>query len=287
MDVVVCVKPEQNDRISFIIDASLLFIVILTSFYLILTNKNPNPSIIALKSVFVDVSGEIQSQINNVDDYLELKSQNDSLRMELERMYHANSAYKHAYFELIDLKKNLNFRIDKSLEFIFAEVIARNVSSLSKQITINRGTIDSVRLNDPVLFKNNVVGKVVFVNPHFSRVQLATDPLFEMSVRVLRTGRIGTLSPRSDGFFKLNYITKNADVRPGDVIVSSGLSPSYPKHLRLGVVQSTNTEIPGLFYEIKVKSDVVFDQLRYVSLIKRPVYSAVDSVFIETTEALK
>ena len=271
-------KSEQQDRLNVYIDYALVSLISIIATVLIFTNSHPSNNVIYLKSIFVDASSEIQSQLTNVDDYFELKAQNDSLRLELEYIYRNNLKYKNAHFELIDLKKNLNFKFEASDELIYSEIIAEQSSSLSKQITLNRGSEDSIQMNDVVLYKNNLVGKICFVTEHFSRVQLAIDPLFEISARIQRTGQIATLTPNKDGLFRLNYITKIADVLPGDVVVSSGLSSTYSKNIKLGVVQSVSTNVAGLFYEIKVLSDVDFNRLRYVSIIHKVTTTKLDSI---------
>lgn len=271
-------KSEQQDRLNIYIDYALVSFISIFAFVLIFTNNHPSNNVVFLKSLFVDVSSEIQSQITNVDDYFELKQQNDSLRIELENVYRNNLKYKNAHFELIDLKKNLNFKFSENDELIYSEIIAEQSTSLTKQLTINRGFSDSIKLNDVVLYKNSLVGKICFVTEHYSRVQLAIDPLFEVSVRIQRTGQIATLTPNTDGYFNLNYITKIADALPGDVVVTSGLSSTYPKNIKLGVIQSVSTDVAGLFYEIKVFSDIDFNVLRYVSVIHKKERTKLDSL---------
>ena len=276
-------KSEQQDRLNVLIDYVLVGLISLFSLVLIFNNDKPSNNVLIIKSLFVDVSSEIQNQVKNVDDYLELKYQNDSLRLEIERLSHDNLKYKNSYFELLELKKSLNFSFETENELLFSEVIAQQSTALIKQISIDRGQSDSVKINDIVLFKNNLVGKISFVTNSYSTVQLAIDPLFEASVRIQRTGQIATIAPHPSGYFSIKYVTKNADVIPGDVIVTSGLSSIYPKNIKIGVVQSVNSEVPGLFYDIKVKSYIEFDKLRYVSIIKRQYMNNLDSLIYKVT----
>ena len=126
--------------------------------------------------------------------------------------------------------------------------------------------------------KNAIIGKISFLSDEYSIVQLAIDPLFEMSVRVQRLGVIGSVIWDGYSRFNLRYISKNKDVKVGDVIISSGLSASFPANLKVGVVESVNSNVQGLYQDIIVIASTDFDELQYVNVIVRDSLSTRDKV---------
>jgi rod shape-determining protein MreC len=272
-------KTKSSHKLNQIIDYSLLVVSIAVSLYLIVS-KGATLTSIALKSVVTDVSGDIQKHLRKMDDIDELNGENTELREELEKIYLENTKYKSSFFELHELKKNLYFKAPQSYQLKYSEVISFSANTHTRYILINKGKKDSLKINDPIVFRGNLVGKIIYLSDSYARVQLALDPLFEVSCRIQRNGEIGIISPLGTDLYQLKFITKNTDIYLGDVIISSGLSEIYPKSLKIGVVQSVRSDIPGLFHEITVKPSVDFIKLRYVTVLSKNSYSATDSIIL-------
>ncbi len=260
---------QKKSTFDTILDYTILGVLVLLSISLIFSTYKSQTSLENIRQTYLEIDGEVQSAIRSVDSYFELKSQNDSLRHELERVSFDRQKYIASYFDLLDLKRTVNIRPSDSLSYIYAEVVGRNLNELTQTYTLNRGLKDSVRVNDPVIYKASLVGRVVSVSKNYSTVQLASDHLFEASVRVMRLGEVGTAKWNGTDHFDLQYIAKNIPILLGDVVITSGLSDIFPKHIRLGVIDKIETDISGLFHRVTVKPDIRFNDLRYVSVIKR------------------
>lgn len=270
---------QKQSRLDQIIDYFILAICVITSIFLLSQNTEED-AIQNFRQSYLELSGEVQSQISQVDNYFELKQKNDSLSLELERAYHENQRFKSAFFELIRLKKTVNIKLSDSLKFIFAEVISLKNSELNKSITINKGLSDSIQINSPVLYKDVLVGRIISISEHFASVQLASDHLFEISVRIDRLGEVASLVWDGNQRFRLLYVSKNIPILKGDLIVTSGLSEIYPKHIKLGLVESINSEISGLYSEVYVKALIDFTSLQYVSVLSKKTMTKSDSILL-------
>lgn len=268
---------KRTSQFDTYIDFSIFGICLIISFYMISLNDETE-DLKYLRNSYLEVSGSIQEKFSEVDNYFDLKQKNDSLKIELERLTEDNLKFKSAYFELLEIKKNLRIPLKDSTNRIFAEVIGEHFDLVRKQLVLNRGAKDSVRLNDPVVYKNGLVGKIVRVSEDFSVVKLATDHTIEVSVKILRLGEYGSIKWDAVRYFDLLYISKNVPVAVGDIIVTSGTSEIYPKDIKVGKVVQVENDVPGLFKEIKVLPEVNFSQLEYVMILNRLKHSKTDEI---------
>ena len=110
-----------------------------------------------------------------------------------------------------------------------ARILDVGSGPFKQRLTLNEGKNDHVFIGQAVIDAHGIVGQVVSVNRDTSRVMLVTDPDSGVPVISERNGLraivFGTGSP--DGV-KIPYLTVTADIRPGDVFVSSGLGGIYP-----------------------------------------------------------
>ena len=120
-----------------------------------------------------------------------------------------------------------------------AQILAADMDPFRHVVTINKGESDAVYIGQVVLDSGGIVGQVTRTAPYSAEVTLISDPAQAIQVEVNRTGlrtlAVGTASLEQ---LSLPYLTNNADVKPGDLLVSSGLSGRYPAGYPVGTVQS-------------------------------------------------
>jgi rod shape-determining protein MreC len=112
-------------------------------------------------------------------------------------------------------------------------------------LVIDRGAEDGVRDDAPVVSPDGVVGKVVAVTARSAMVQCVADP--DAGVAVLvgvgRDQADAVVTDASAGTCRLRYLDFMAEVRPGDVVVTSGRDRVYPKGLLVGTVVSVEAAV--------------------------------------------
>ncbi len=110
-----------------------------------------------------------------------------------------------------------------------ADIVDIDLSRLRQRVLIDRGTQNGVYRNQAVLDDAGVVGQTMHVGPWSAVVLLITDPEHDLPVQIARTGfrtiAVGTGDPNA---LALPYLPANADVRVGDVLVTSGLGGVFP-----------------------------------------------------------
>jgi rod shape-determining protein MreC len=159
-----------------------------------------------------------------------LESENNRLRdqqklMELRSMRY--EALEHENAELRGLKDALPPAADRWLP---AEVVNyRTKETDNHRAVLNRGTSNGVFRGQAVLDEKGLLGQTIHVGPWSSEVILITDPEHEVPVQIARNGArtvaVGSGDPTS---LRLPYLPANADVKMGDLLVTSGLGGVFP-----------------------------------------------------------
>ena len=141
--------------------------------------------------------------------------------------------------------------IDGRMEI--AEVIGTDADPLRHIIIINRGAMDHLKVGQTVLDDKGIMGQIINVYPHSSRVMLLSDKENSLSVRLERTGMRAIVSGTGDlGRLKMEYVPTSANIQVGDKVLSSGLGEHFPAGYAVGTVAKIRRHNSGEFAEIDV-----------------------------------
>jgi rod shape-determining protein MreC len=146
-----------------------------------------------------------------------------------------------------------------------AEVIGSSSDSSSHTLFINRGEKDRVRMNQPVITPEGVIGKIVEVFPHSAQVQLINDPSSGVGALFATTRTHGVVSGIAGSGPHMDYVSNEEKVTPGEMIVTSGEDKIFPKDLLIGTVESANQS--STFQVITVKPAARLDRLEDVIVL--------------------
>lgn len=136
---------------------------------------------------------------------------------------------------------------------VTAGVIAFDPAPLRRTALLNRGGRSGIVRDSPVLWHGTVVGRVHSVEPLRCRAVLLGDPLCRVAVRCVRSRARGILEGIGGGLCVVKYVDVRADVRPGDVFVTSGLDGLFPAGHRVGVCTRASAESGDIFMHVEVK----------------------------------
>ena len=125
-------------------------------------------------------------------------------------------------------------------DWLQAAVISRTAAGWWQQLLLGRGTVDGVAKDDAVIGPGGLVGRVQSVTPATSRVRLLTAPGSRIGVWLPRTQQHGLLVGLGTARPQLQFLDKDIQVRPGDLVSTSPASTLLPPNLPVAVVQSLN-----------------------------------------------
>lgn len=149
-----------------------------------------------------------------------------------------------------------------------ANIVMRDPANWWRSVEIDLGSRDGLRENLPVLTSDGLVGRISSVGLTRSQVVLIGDPNCKASALVENAahdmGVITASGPMDNSLVDLTYLAGNADLKPGENVVTSGLGGIFPKGIPIGrVVDAQQVEF-GLYTEARVKLSVNLGALEQV-----------------------
>lgn len=150
----------------------------------------------------------------------------------------------------------------------FAELVRVDLDPFSHQVMINKGEADGVEPGQAVIDSEGVMGQVEDVQRHMSRVRLISDPNHALPVQINRTGlRAIAFGTGETDALVLNSVPLAADIREGDLVVTSGLGDRFPGGYPVAAVVSVVREEGQTFAQVVARPLASLDRGREVLLI--------------------
>nr|WP_167458919.1 rod shape-determining protein MreC [Pseudomonas wadenswilerensis] len=149
-----------------------------------------------------------------------------------------------------------------------AELIGVDPNPFTHRILINKGERDGVVLGQPVLDARGLMGQVVELMPYTARVLLLTDTTHSIPVQVNRNGlraiASGTGNPER---LELRHVADTADIKEGDLLVSSGLGQRFPAGYPVATVKEVIHDSGQPFAIVRAIPTAALNRSRYLLLV--------------------
>ncbi len=167
------------------------------------------------------------------------------------------------------LERLLDLRDRSNLSTTAAEIIAASATPDFRTLTIDKGTRQGLRPDMAVIAPNGVVGRIVVPSARAAKVQLLLDRNAAAGALIERSRAQGVVVGTGEDRLRLDYVSEVADVKVGDVVVTSGIDGIFPKGFTIGTVDAV--ERNGSTYKrISVKPAVDFSALEEVLVVLTP-----------------
>jgi len=176
-----------------------------------------------------------------VSDYFttlgRLRAENEGLQREAVERARTLQQAQSLEVENARLRGLLGAREKLAQPGVLAQVLYEVRDPFARKLVLDQGSNEGVRPGQPVLDELGVVGQITRVFPMTAELTLLTDKDQSIPVQVLRNGLRGVIYGGGDpGTLELRFMPANADVKQGDVAVTSGIDGLYPSGLRVAVV---------------------------------------------------
>jgi len=228
------------------------------------TSKNISISLAKLPLKLVGFSflpaEAILSCNKSLKEVASLTKENQWLKMRLMQLEEAEQENKR-------LKDLLSFKNSSSLKMVAARVISFDPSNLRKSIIVDKGKKQGIKIGNPVITKDGVVGWVSRVADSVSQIMLVSDPEFSMGAKVKRSDAIGVVSGSLGGGCKLRYLDLDENIQVGDEVVSLGQNSRFPPGIIIGEVVDVSKEQSGLSSFAVIKPKARLSSLQEVLII--------------------
>jgi rod shape-determining protein MreC len=203
-----------------------------------------------------------------------VERENFAMREEIQTLRQAVSGMQEARVENQRLRRLLNYPETEAGPLVVARVVGINPDPNRLTVRINRGEVDGVARNMPVVTPDGVVGQVVRVTDGSADVLLLADPNSRVGVRVQRTrARAGAAGTGDERLLRLDYLAHAEDLEEGDPVVTSGTDGIYPPGLMVGHVTQVQRQGAGMFLGAMLLPSVDFSRLEEVLVLAPPTLS--------------
>jgi rod shape-determining protein MreC len=224
---------------------------------------------------FISVQTWISTRYQAVRDLLTSPSDITQLRQRVADLEAENASLQGQVLDLQDQLEELPVlsalvdfeQANPENKYLSAAVIAYDPSPFMRYVIINRGSDDELRRGMPVVTSQGLVGRITAVTAVAARVQLITDPGSNINIQLRPSQAEAVLTGTLTGEVDLEQIPQNANVQPGDLVLTSGLGGNFPPGVIIGQVTGVRSHDYELFQSASVQPVVDFSKLEIVLVI--------------------
>jgi rod shape-determining protein MreC len=255
------------------------FIFLLISVFLIFISKfsffKPVNSIVS--SVFAPISAVSYSVFSDIRDNFysskvkSLQEENLALSKKLidqNKLIRDNKALRDQFATSYPISHNL-----LAADIVGAPSLIPGIS-VAENLVLDKGLRDGVRVGDAVVYKDNLLGKVVSVSDHISSVNLINNPSTSFTAKTLTTNALGIVKGQGGEDIIMDEILQSDSLKKDDLVLTKGdinkEGIGIPPDLIVGKIVSISKNPSDLFQKAKIKSNVDLSKLDKVFIIINP-----------------
>ena len=278
------IKKSKNKK-NIIITLLIIITILLFSSAIIIKDKS-NLNIVEkiIKDSTLSINRIINVPINYVDtkikeskDKKNLYKKYKKLSKKYKKIEIMEAKYEEAEKEIDDLKKTLklNNTLSES-EYLNATVITRNIGYFYNELTIDKGEKSNIKKNMAVITDDGLIGVISKTSYLDSTVKLITtnDTNNKISVKIkidedeFLYGLMVGYDEKTKCFI-IEGIADNKEIKKGSMVTTTGLGNDFPSGILIGRVESITKDNFDLSRTLLVRSNVNFDNINYVTVIKK------------------
>jgi rod shape-determining protein MreC len=243
----------------------LLFLLLLSiSLFLTIQSHSYHKSKIISSANFL--SGGVYEKINSVNEYLDLKTQNDAMVLE-------NARLKSLLFKIKDtvsINKFKNIKGTLPDDVMIAKVIHNSYNVHENFLTLDSGSKNGIEPDMAVVNNLGIVGVIDKISKNYSTVVSILNVKSRINAKIKKSNHFGSLTwnGKNTGFVQLLDVPRLASVRRGDTIVTGGQSVIFPENINIGTIDKVEIDDQTHYYTITVKLFNDMTNLGYVYILK-------------------
>lgn len=204
------------------------------------------PLVRSVRAHVLEWTAQIESSFAWVGRYVRALDENDELRQENIELSSTVARSREARVQNAQLRQLLNVRDTSDADLRAARIISKDITHQLNLLTLDVGRRDSVEVGMAVVNEQGILGKVVLVSERYARVMPYLNTEFRVPARVhpiQAEGIVRWEGNRTDRLL-LEHVVKTEPVEPGQLVVTSGNSGTFPSGRAIGRVDSV-AQRPG------------------------------------------
>jgi rod shape-determining protein MreC len=162
--------------------------------------------------------------------------------------------------EVRDYQQKYDFSQQK-----IVQVLMRSFDDAGHFYWVDAGANQGITINMIAIYKNNIIGRVIYVDPLYSKVALITDKRCKIAVNCVRTKTVGIYEGNNSADPTLEFVPHYEKLEVDDLLISTGQGLVYPQGFAVGVIKSF--EVQDVAYKIVVQPLIDLHNIEYVYLV--------------------
>ncbi len=195
-----------------------------------------------------------------------LLTENRQLRRQAVRWQLESQQLRSLSAENHHLRALLDLRSKSGLTSHAAEIVGISRNPYQALISLDRGSLSGIQPGSAVIDETGLVGQITSTYPLTSTVTLITDKDQSVPVRVQRTGQNAIMFGTGQGV-ELRYLPHSTDIRPGDLLVTSGLGGVFPAGLDVARITSIDNRSARAFDIVSCQPLAAIDREQQVLIV--------------------
>ena len=213
------------------------------------------------------VTGFFQSFVN----LRSAQTENDQLKQRVQELEVQVQQKEELSKENENLKALLQLKNESNYKVLPAQIIGRDPSLWFDSAIINRGSLDGVKLNMPIVNNGGLIGRVVSVSPITAQINLVTKEKSGLGGVIGALGTSSALGVVSGNgkreLLEMGYIPGTIEVQPGEMVYTTGQDGIYPSGLKIGEVVEVKPGSATVTQQILIKPSAKLYAMEEVAVL--------------------
>jgi len=221
--------------------------------------------------------------LRQIDDWINaatlIRQENESLQRRRIELAQISSHAAQLATENTQLRRLLGIVDSTAQPAVVVQVLYEPPSTFNRRLIFNKGSFAGIAPGMPVIDENGVVGQVVRVTPKTSEAAMVTDERVSIPVQLLRNGlRLIAFGGNTPGLIEVRYLDANADIREGDMLITSGLGGLFPPGLPVAQISAVERDTASGFARVVGKPLAHPERYRHFLVLRVAVDQDSDTV---------
>lgn len=224
-----------------------------------------------VQSPVTTVSSAVTNYFKSLVNLRSAANENDLLKTRVQELEVELQSRESLVTENERLKSLLKLKEETKYPIVTAKVIGRDPSSWFNTSIINRGSMDGVKLNMPVVTDGGLVGRIMAVGPLTAQVMLLSDDRSGLAGVVGELGASNALGvikgTNEKELVEMRYVPGSVEVQQGESVFTTGQEGIYPPGLKIGEVVKVEKGSATTTHSILVRPGGKLNSLQEVAVL--------------------
>lgn len=221
-----------------------------------------------VQSPVTTITSSVSGYFGSIANLRSAQSENDELKQRVQELEVQLMQSEALTTENERLRGLLQLKDESKIDVLSARIIGRDPSIFFDSSIINRGSLDGVKINMPIVTGGGLVGRVTAVSPLTAQVDLISRDKSGVGAAIGETGALGVIigSSKSD-VLDMRYVAGSVAVAPGQIVYTSGQDGIYPAGLKIGEIVEVKSGSATVTHQIFVKPSAGIGSMREVGIL--------------------